>query len=58
MKIPLETEYTKLFENEYSDPIDISHFDDPNIKKLSDSSNLSEDAVIKIQPFNKNQFKI
>ena len=49
-----------LPENKYSDPIDNSCFDDPNIKKLSDSSDLPEDAVIKIRPCNKNQsiFKI
>ena len=46
-----------LPENKYSDPIDNSYLDDPNIKKLSDSSDLPEDAVIKIRPHNNSQFK-
>lgn len=57
MKILSEKKYTTLRENEYSDPIDISYFDDPNIKKLSTSSNRSKDAVIKLQLYNKKQFK-
>lgn len=46
-----------LRENEYSDSIDIFYWDDPNIKKLSNSSSRSEDAVIKVQLYNKNQFR-
>ncbi|MDE0118552.1 MAG: hypothetical protein OXM55_00905 [Bdellovibrionales bacterium] len=57
MKILPEKKYTRLYENEYSEPIDISYFDDPNIKKLSISSNRSKDAVIKLQLYNKKQFK-
>ena len=57
MKTPPENKYTKLLENEYSNPIDISYFDDPNIKKLSNSSNRSKDPVIKVQLYNKNQFR-
>ena len=45
-----------LHENEYSESIDTSYFDDPNIKKLSNRSR-SEDAVIKVQPVSKNQFR-
>ena len=56
MKILPEKKYTRLRENKYSNPIDISYLDDPNIKKLSNSSNHSEDAIIKIQFYNKTQF--
>ena len=57
MKTPPENKYIKLRENKYSNPIDISYFDDPNIKKLSNSSDRSKDAVIKVQLYNKNQFR-
>ena len=46
-----------LSENQYSDPIDISYLDGPNIKNLLDRGNSSEDAIIKTQVLsNKTQF--
>ena len=46
-----------LSENQYSDSIDISYLDDPNIKNLSNNTNQSEDAIIKMQVLSKTQFR-